>query len=133
MKKLVKLFLLNIFSLWLVSSITEGLVFKEDYKTMIVTGCILTLLSLFAKPIVNLLLLPLNMITFGLFSWVSSALVLYITTLLIKEFSITHFYFAGFANKWLSIPTISLSGVVAYIAYAFVFSLIYSILHWIIT
>jgi len=88
--------------------------------------------SLLAKPIINMLLIPLNLITFGLFRWVSSAVVLYIVTLLVKDFKVVAFNFVGFSNKWIEIPSMYFQGFWAYVAFAFLLSIITSFIYWVI-
>ncbi|PIZ45666.1 hypothetical protein COY30_01575, partial [Candidatus Woesebacteria bacterium CG_4_10_14_0_2_um_filter_44_9] len=84
------------------------------------------------KPLINLLLLPLNLITFGFFRWVSSAIALYLVTLVIPGFKIIGFSFAGFSSRWLDIPAFSLSGFFAFIGFSFAISAFASIIHWLV-
>mgnify|MGYP001578587732 CR=1 FL=1 len=88
--------------------------------------------SLLAKPIINMLLIPLNLITFGLFRWVSSAVVLYIVTLIVKDFKLVAFSFVGYSSKWIDIPALNFQGLWAYVAFAFILSIITSFVYWVI-
>lgn len=132
MKRLLRHFVINTFSLWTASKIAEGMVFSEGLRTLFIAGLALTVMSLFAKPIINLLLLPLNLVTFGLFRWVASAFVLYLVTLLIKDFKIVSFYYPGFTSKWIDIPQVSFQGTLSFIGFAFIISVIVSFIHWLI-
>ncbi len=132
MKRILRHFVVDTFSFWAVSQIAAGLVFQEGFKTLIIAGAALTIVSLLAKPVINLLLLPLNLVTFGLFRWVASAVVLYLVTLIVKDFKIEGFLYAGFSNKWIDIPAIQLSGIGAFIAFAFLLSFITSFIYWLI-
>lgn len=131
-KKLIRHFLIDTYSLYLVSLIAEGLVFTEDLKTLVIAGAVLTAITIFAKPVINLLLLPLNLVTFGLFRWVSSAIALYLVELVVLQFEVNGFHFAGFANKWVEIPVLNFSGWLEYIAFAFILSIITSVIHWVV-
>ena len=88
--------------------------------------------SLLAKPIINLLLLPINLITFNLFKWVSSAVALYLVTLVVDGFKITGFKFAGLTSQWLDLPSVNLNGFLAYVAFSFVFSIFASFIYWLL-
>lgn len=132
MKKILRHFAVDTFSLWVISQVAQGLVFEKGIETLIIAGVGLTLVSLLAKPVINLLLLPLNLVTFGLFRWVASAVVLYLVTLLVKEFKITYFFYPGLNNKWIEIPPITLQGAGAFIGFAFLLSFISSFIYWLI-
>lgn len=132
MKKVIRHYLIDTSSLFIVSQVASGMVFAKGTETLLLAGIGLTIISLFAKPIINLLLLPLNLVTFGIFRWVSSAVVLYLVTLIIGEFKITSFHFAGFSNKWIDLPVLDFSGILAFIAYSFLLSVLTSLFYWLV-
>ena len=108
MKRILRLFTIDTFCLWVVSQMAQGMVFERGLTTLVIAGIGLTGVSLLAKPVINLLLLPINLIKFGLFRWVASAIVLYLVTLLVKDFKIAFFTFPGFNSLWIDIPAIHL-------------------------
>src|SRR3989338_10950299 len=132
MKRILRHFVIDTFSLWVVSSIAQGMVFQNGLETLIATGLAVTATFLLAKPIINLLLLPLNLVTFGLFRWVSSAVVLYIVTLIIKDFKIITFIFAGVSSKWIDIPALNFHEFLAFVGFSFILSLINSFIYWLV-
>ena len=133
MKRLLKHFLVNTFSLYVVSSVAGGLIFENSLETLLLTGVAITVAGLFAKPIINILLLPINLVTFGVFKWISSTVALYLVTLVVPGFSVTGFFFDGYISKWFDIPAMNLSSeFVAIIIFSFMLSFISSIIYWII-
>jgi putative membrane protein len=132
MKKLVRHWAVDTYSLYLASLFASGIVFGDGWRTLLIAGAGLMAITLFGKPVINILLLPINMVTFGLFRWVSSAIALYLVELVIPGFEITRFKYAGLVHPWLDIPAMDLTGVWAYVAFAFVLSVISSIFYWII-
>jgi uncharacterized membrane protein YvlD (DUF360 family) len=110
----------------------QGMVFEEGTKTLLLAGLGLTAVTIFAKPVINLMLLPLNLVTYGLFRWVSSGVALFLVELIIPKFSINNFLFSGLTNRWFDLPLITLQGIPAYIAFAFILSFITSILFWLL-
>jgi len=132
MKKILRHYLIDTYSLWAVSNIAQGIVFGEGIKTLLIAGLFLSLTSFFAKPIINILILPINLITFGLFKWVSSAIILYIVTLLVKDFKIESFIFSGFSSKWIDIPALNFQGFLALISYSLLLSVITSFFYWLL-
>jgi len=132
MKKLLRHYIVDTTALFVVSRLADGLIFEKGIQTFLLTGLALTGMTIFAKPVINILLLPLNLITFNLFRWISSAIALYIVQLLIDGFSVVGFFFQGFSTQWIDIPALNFHGVLAYIAYAFVLSVITTIVYWIV-
>ena len=130
MRAIIKIYVTCTLSLYLASIAFGGMRLSEGINSILMAGVALSLFSLLVKPLINLLLLPLNLITFGLFRWVSSAIALYLVTLVIPGFKIINFSFAGLASKWIDIPAIHLSGILAIVAFSLVISIISSILHW---
>jgi len=109
------------------------MVLAKGINSILIAGVALSIFSLLVKPVINILLLPLNLITFGLFRWVSSVIALYLVTLVVPGFKITSFIFAGLSSKWIDIPAINLVGILAFVAFSLVISVISSILHWVIS
>jgi putative membrane protein len=132
MKRILRHFVIDSVSIFLVSSIASGLYFEKGIETLLLTGLGLTIASLIAKPIINILLLPVNLITFGLFRWVAAVAVLYIVTLVVPGFKISGFNFVGYTSLWFDIPAVVFSGYIAYIAFSFLHSLISSFIYWLI-
>ena len=132
MKRILRHFIIDTFCLWVVSQTANGMVFERGFITLLVAGMGLTGVSLLAKPVINLMLLPINLITFGLFRWVASAVMLYLVTLIVKDFKIAFFSFTGFASKWIDIPSLHFEGALAFIGFSFILSIITSFIYWLI-
>lgn len=132
MKRILRHYCIDTFSLWVIDRVAEGLYFENGLRTLFIAGVGITLVSIFAKPIINLLLLPLNLITYGLFRWVSSAFIIYLVTLLVPEFRVKGFLFSGFESLWFDIPQLSFEGLPAFIAFSFILSVFTSFVYWLI-
>lgn len=133
MKKIVRHYIIDTSTLYAVSLIASGIVFEEGIRTLLLAGLALSLASILVKPIINLLLLPINLITFNLFRWLSSAVALYLVTLVVPGFKIVSFSFAGYTSQWIDIPALSIQGVFAFILFSFLISIITSIIYWVIS
>jgi putative membrane protein len=132
MKRILRHFVIDTVSIFLVSSIASGMVFSKGIETLLLTGLGLTVASLIAKPVINILLLPVNLITFGLFRWVAAVAVLYIVTLVVPGFKIEGFNFAGYSSVWFDVPALVFGSYLAYVAFSFLHSLISSFIYWLI-
>ena len=132
MKRLIRGVIIDTFALFAASQAAQGMVFANGIQTLFLAGFGLAVAMLLAKPIINVLLLPLNLVTFGLFSWVSSAVVLYLVTLLVSGFEVNFFDFPGYTSVWFDLPALYFTGVLAYVAFAFIISLITTFVHWLL-
>lgn len=132
MRRALKFFIESSVSLYLVSLIASGLVFENGLTTILLTGVALAITTLIIKPIINILLLPLNLITFGLFRWVGYAVALYVVTLIVPGFKVLDFVFHGFSTYWLVVPSLTLHGILALILFSFIISITSSLLDWLL-
>lgn len=131
-KKFLRFYFADLSALYIVNQMASGMVFENGVKTFLITGAALSLFSYFIKPVINILLLPINLITFGMFKWISSVVAIYIITLIVSGFSINHFHFQGFSSQWIDIPAISVNGFFAIVLFSFTISIITSLINWLI-
>lgn len=131
MRTLLKHFVIDTVSLYLISQTVSGIVFENGVYTLLLTGAVLMLATMIVRPIINILLLPLNLVTFGLFKWVTYAITFYLVTLIVPGFKLLDFYFKGYQSSLFSLPIISLNGIFAFLAFAFLISFVSSIVYWI--
>lgn len=129
MRKLLRHFVIDTAALYFVSQFVRGLNFDGGVATIFLAGAVLALTTMLIKPLINILLLPLNLITFGLFKWIAHAVSLYLVTLIVPGFSIEGFSFLGFESYWFSIPPLNLAGALAVVAFSFLISLFSSFFH----
>jgi putative membrane protein len=78
-------------AVWATTQIVSGVSVNPLWVALIVGAC-LTLFNMFLKPIINILTLPLNILTLGIFSLiVNGALFWYLGSGIIKGFSVSTF------------------------------------------
>lgn len=118
-------------ALWFTSELAGGgIVFTEGLKTFLFATLALSLANHVVRPFLNLLLLPINLITLGVFRWVTSVILLYTVTRFVPGFTITTFDFAGFIYQGIVIPEIHLAGFAALLIVSLILSFISSFLFW---
>lgn len=131
MKKVLRALLINFFCFWLISFIFPAIDYSNDLKVLIIASLTLSFVNFFVKPILNLLFFPLNLITLGTFRWVINIIVIALVTVIIPEFKIHSFLFAGVNLYGFTIPKMFFSLFWSYLLVSFllaVFSdMIYSI------
>ena|SRR5579859_4111443 len=133
MKRFIRIFVVEAVVLFLVSRITTGLNFQNGISSLIITAIALTVASLLVKPIINLLLLPLNLLTFGFFRFLANAITLFLVDLVLTQFNVGDFFFKGYRGQLIVIPSLRLpAGPLSYLAFSFILSFIGSVIYWLI-
>lgn len=131
MKTLLRYFLINLLALWVTAWIVPGFVFDGGAITIIKAAIVFTVINLIAVPILKILLLPLNLLTLGLFSWVVNVLALYFLVRLVPNLHLSSFYFSGVSFGGIVLPAMDLSAFWTAMICAFIIGIITHFLHWI--
>jgi len=129
-KKHLRSFVFNLIALWLVAQFIQGVSFVGGYQTLLLAALALTLVNLLVRPLIKLLLLPINLLTLGAFRWLVNVITLYLVTLLVPQFKISGFLFPGFTYQGFIVPAIYLTSFWVYVLSSFFLSLITSFLFW---
>ncbi len=132
MKGILRNTIFNAIALFILSQILPGVKVIGGIQTLLLSGFILSILFIVLKPILNLFSLPLNMITLGLFSFISNAILLYILTVFVPNVSISEFTFSGFSFAGFVIPVMNFSTFWAFIISAALLALVINFFHWLI-
>lgn len=132
MKTILRAIFLNLLTLYLVNLFYPGFQISTEFKILLSAAIVWTLLNKVVKPIIKLLLLPINLITLGLFSWAINAITVFLLQLLIRGVTINPYTFPGFSYQGFIIPTIHLNLFFSYILTSLVLSLTHSSLRWLL-
>ena len=132
MKKNLRIYVINIASLWLVSYLFGGLNYIGGYQSLIIGALALTLVNLLVRPIINLLLLPINLLTLGAFRWLVNVVALYLVTLLVPQLIIRAFLFPGFSYQGFIMPSFYLNYFWSLTITSFLISLSVSLMSWLL-
>ncbi len=129
MKYLLRVFLFNTFGLWLTSQLLPTLVIAGGWQAIVSAGVILSLLMLIVAPILKILFIPINILTFGLLSWLINVIVLYLLTVFAPGVSVRPWQFPGFSWSGFVIPSAYLNYTIALIVSSLVITFIANLLH----
>jgi len=77
-------------AVWLTTQIVSGVTVDPIWVALIIGAC-LTLFNMFLKPIINILTLPLNIVTLGFFSLVVNGALFWYLGTIVNGFSVTTF------------------------------------------
>ncbi len=95
-------------AVWGTTKVMPGITVNPVWVAAVVGAC-LTLFNMFLKPVINVLTLPLNLLTLGFFSLIVNGFIFWYLSTILKGFTITSF------------------------TAAFVGALVVSLLNWLIT
>ncbi len=132
MKLLFKHIAINYLTLYLSASIYAGFSIVSNIQVIFIASVLWLLLNKIVKPIIKLLLLPINIITLGLFSWLVSVITLFLLQVLIAGINIQPHYFTGFNYQGFIIPAFHINLIFSYLLTSTLINSIHSIILWLI-
>lgn len=129
MKYLLRVFLFNLFGIWITSQILPTLVVADGAGVLLIAAATLSLLMLIVKPILKILFIPINILTFGFLSWFVNVIVIYLLTIVVPEVSIRPWTFPSASWAGFAIPSIHLTYFLALIVTSLVITFITNVFH----
>ncbi|MDO8570292.1 MAG: phage holin family protein [Candidatus Daviesbacteria bacterium] len=132
MKSLLRSYLVNMVSLWVTTQILPALSITDGFKGLLIASVALMGANMLLIPLLKILLLPLNLLTVGLFSWLTNVIALYFLVTVIPSFKISSFYFSGLNYDGFSLPPLDLSPFFVVVIASFLIGLIHHFLKWLI-
>lgn len=139
LKNYLRLFLINFLALWLLSRFTwgftlkvhpEGIEFLNGYQTIALTSLVLTVLGTLVKPLIKILLIPINLLTLGAFRWLINVITLWLVTLVVLQFKIGSFVFQGLDWNGFIIPSFFVAKFWVFVLASLFISLVTSFVLW---
>lgn len=130
MRKHLRNYLITLASLLTVAWLIPSMSFTDGLKSVLLASLVLMLANLLAKPILNLLLLPINLLTLGLFRWLTNIFLFYLMLLVVPQVNVDPYAFSGYDYKGFIIPEISLSFFWTLFLICFIMSIVSSFLYW---
>jgi len=119
-------------SLFLVPYFVSGVKIYGGIQTLIIGAIVLTGMFLLLRPILQILTFPFNVITMGVFSIITNAVILYLLTVFVPNIRIQAFRFPGTSIGGFSISPIEINTIFAFLAASVVISMISGIIKWLI-
>ncbi len=130
MKNFFRNVLYNAFTIYLISQILPGVKVYGGIPTLIFGGLALTLLLAVLKPVLNILAIPFNLVTLGLFSFVVNIIIFYLLTVLVVGITISAFNFPGYEYVGFIIPKIYVNTLFSFLLVSFLQSAIVNFIDW---
>lgn len=131
MKKYARSFVISLLAFLAVAYFYSGFSYNNNLMVLGLSALVFAALTIFVKPVIKMLSLPFNMLTFGLFSFLINVIILYGVSYLIADFKIVGFHFAGFSFSGFNLPAADINQLFSAIIASFIIGLISTVLHWV--
>ena len=130
MKSVLRDTVIHAFSLFLLTHIITSLTITGGVFTFLFAGFVLYIMSLLLKPVLSVLTLPFNLVTFGAFSYLTNGLIFYLLTVFVPQITVSPYSFKGASFAGFTIPAIDFNLFFTYIVAALVLSAISGLIRW---
>ncbi len=114
-------------SFYTTQALIAGFQLEPNWQTYLLSAVIFLLFNLLVAPIIKLLLLPINLLTLGLFRWLTQVIVIYLFDLFYTSVTISSYYFGGFRNGLFELPAGNLAFFWVLVLSALIMSLTYNL------
>jgi putative membrane protein len=129
MRGLLKDISIIFLSIYLVSLVLTGIKI-ENLTSMLTLAIVLYFGNKILHPIVQVIFLPLNLLSLGIFSATSTLISLYFATLFVNGVTVTSFTFQGASLLGINIASISFNTILSFIAISVTIYFVEKVLFW---
>lgn len=130
MKFIVKRYLITVTSIFTITQLIQAFSINGGWYGIFYASFILSILFYIIRPILNLIMLPINLITLNLSSWTVQILIFYLWTVAVPQVKITDWQFAGLHTGIITLSNLNLLKWQVTVLAALVFIVINKLLHW---
>lgn len=128
MRYIFQQYVILLIALYTTTYFFAGLVLHGGLIQYLYDAVLLVIGFVIVRPIINIVALPFNAITLGVFSIFSTVIVLFLLTLTDKYFIIQPFTFQGFSLSGVVVPAFHLNIFLSYLLISVTIQLVYKFL-----
>jgi putative membrane protein len=133
LRLLLRSIAINLASIYIASRILANIiVFVGGTRTLLMAAVAIAVVNLLVRPLVNLLLLPIHLVSLGVFRWIANLVSLYIVTLIVPGLQIHAFISPPLDLKYIMIPTLHFSAFGAFLVATLVLTLSFHLIYWLL-
>lgn len=129
MRKIVIKILSTAASFYVAQYFLGGFQIEQTWSAYLIASIVFVVFNFVLAPIIKLLLLPINLLTLGLFRWLTNVLILYIFDLLYDGLRISSYIFNGYTSPIISLPAGNVNLFWVLVLSSLLMSLTYSIIN----
>lgn len=132
MKALIRNYLINLGALWVTSQIIPSLSILGGFRGLFIAALTFMVANILLVPFLKIILLPLNLLTLGIFAWLANVLALYFLATVVPSFQLLPYNFTGFYYEGFIVPAINLSTFQTTIVVSLVIGFIIHFVNWLV-
>ncbi|MBM3283531.1 phage holin family protein [Candidatus Gottesmanbacteria bacterium] len=95
MRTILKKYFIILISVFILTQIIPSISISGKWQGLFYSSFVLCILLYIAQPIINLIMLPLNLLTLNMTSWILNILIIFIWTLIVPQVKISDWQFNG--------------------------------------
>ena len=108
MKSLLKRYLVVTVSLFTLTQLINSVSISGGWRQFLLASFVLSVIIYIVKPILNLIMLPINLITLNMASWILTFVCIYLWTFLVRDVNIGPWQFEGLNTGPLKLSGLTL-------------------------
>ena len=132
MRQLLKKITINSLGLLCIGSITGGINYQNNTLTLIIASICLMVLNLVIRPVLNLLFMPINLLTLGASRWLINIIILYSVTFFVDSFTIQPIKITTITISSFTYPGFDLSFFWSLVLISFLLEICISLFNWLL-
>ena len=129
-KGLIRALLINSVGLFLASQLISGFHLSYGIHSIFIVAVAFTAIHIFVKPLLNLFLGPINLLTLGLVSLAIDTAILYSLSVFLPQISFSNWQFIGVSSSGIVIPPYNFNPIGSTIISAILINLVRSALNF---
>lgn len=129
MRKIIVNILSTAASFYVAQYFLSGFHIQNNWSTYLIASLVFVVFNFILTPIITILLLPINLLTLGLFRWLTNVLILYLFDLVYDGINIVGFTYPGMTSPVISLPSGYLGLFWVLVISSLLMSLTYSIIN----
>lgn len=122
--------LINLGIIWFTAQIFPAFAITGGLKGLVLGAAAFMLVNIALVPLMKVLLLPLNLLTLGLFTWLSNILALYLLITKIPSFKISAYSLSGMDINGFTVPAMTLNPFHTAIVTSFIIGVLIHLAYW---
>ncbi|MBI3379180.1 phage holin family protein [Candidatus Gottesmanbacteria bacterium] len=131
MKFILKKYLLAIASIFILTQLVSSFSLSGSWQGFFYAAFIWLLLQYIVKPILNIIMLPINLITLNMSSWIIQIAIFYMWTIITPQVKISDWHFSGIHIGPITLSSLNLVKWQITILLAILSVLINKLLGWV--
>ncbi len=132
MKHLIRTYLINVGALWVTSQALPALTITGGVRGLLLGSLAFMAANLLLVPLLKVLLLPLNLLTLGVFAWLGNVLALYFLVTVMPIFKVASYDFPGMSLNGFILPQMQLSTFLVVVVSSFLIGFLIHVINWLI-